>query len=985
MSTVQTLPWTMADVVPHEDIRKGELAMDTYAADLASVARDDPHAPRVYRDPRAFFEATYLTASLRSLLKDVVHVLSGGAGDRVLQLRTPFGGGKTHSLVALYHLAQHRGALAGMSDVANLPDPGPTRVAVLAGIELDPTSGRQTPNGGPLLRTLWGELAWQLGGRELYELVREQDQNRTAPGGEVLRRVLDGQPTLLLLDEVLVYVQKALNIIQGDTSYGRQVMVFLQTLTEVVRGLPRAAMVYSLQASAAEAFGDEGVLADLDKLVGRIDAKREPVSGDEVLRVVQRRLFENLGKEETRRTVASTYADLHRRVRENLATSDTERREAAAEAEQLEERILASYPFHPALIDLMYYRWGTLPSYQRTRGALQFLAQVIHAQWHGPTYRQVQPLIGPGDAPLEHEGVRGTLFSQVGERETYSSVLASDLTGSTARAAGVDERIAAESPGLSQIKVGTRLATAALLYSFGAREGEDRGIGETDLIMSSLAPGLDRMVLATALGDLRENLLYLHYTGRRYRFETQPNLNKLIADEARKFGGQEVLDRVKDELTARLGAPRGTPIWPPDGQAISDREPIFHVVYLGLDWAEKTQEVVERGIKDLVERRGNGMREFRNALAFAVPGRQAADKARAAARNLLGIESLVNQRTRFGFKPDQVEELRERQNNAGADLNGALRRLYEVVYLPKQADTPTAGGNGGSGPIGLELVDLRAELAQSPQVHARVMGALRNSVFATVTPERIVTLTRLGQPATAGTAGGVQALGAEQLVTYFFSYLGFPRLMNASVLRNAVAEGIEKSRFGYVAGIASTDQNGVPAVSDGRYVKFGGAVRAEELVLEPGAYLLAPSLAQQLQHIGMAATPPSGSALPQAGGTQAAHPLGGQLPGGGQIGNGRGTYTSTPTTIDGGAGVAVSLIGPDARPRRYRLRITGTAVQAFNAWDALSRLAEAAAQTHLTIDVVAEQPAGFDQVWVRNAVLEPLEEANIQVEARAEE
>src|SRR5262245_40346148 len=152
MSTAASVPWTSV-AVPHEDIRRHELAMDTYAVDLASVARNDPRAPRVYRDPRAFFEATYLTASLQALLRDVLHVLAGGAGDRVLQLRTPFGGGKTHSLVALYHLANSRNQVQDLPGVASLPLPGATRVAVLAGIELDPTSGRQLPNGGPLIRT----------------------------------------------------------------------------------------------------------------------------------------------------------------------------------------------------------------------------------------------------------------------------------------------------------------------------------------------------------------------------------------------------------------------------------------------------------------------------------------------------------------------------------------------------------------------------------------------------------------------------------------------------------------------------------------------------------------------------------------------------------------------------------------------------------------------------------------------------------------
>lgn len=420
MDAYQLKPWTQV-ATPHDDILRGELEMSTYAADLWAVVRDDPRCPKVYRDPQDFFEATYLTTALKKLLRDVLQVLGGGAGDRVLQLRTPFGGGKTHTLIALYHLATARNVL---TDLEELPDPGPVRVAVLHGLELDPHVGHR-PKDGPHLHTLWGELAWQLGGTEAYELVRAQDEGRTAPGGDVVRQLLSDGPTLILIDEALVYVQKAMAIPLHDSTLGRQVMVFLQTLTEVVRGLPQAAMVYSLQASVHEATGEEALLQDLDHLVSRVDAKREPVSGDEVTCVVQRRLFKDLGEEAVRQAVARAYAMLYQRLREGLGQTESERREAAHEAEVLQERILKSYPFHPDLLDLMYHRWGSLPSYQRTRGALQFLATNVYALWHNP--QTAQPLIGPGDVLVGDEAARGTFFSQVGEREHNTASLGAPL------------------------------------------------------------------------------------------------------------------------------------------------------------------------------------------------------------------------------------------------------------------------------------------------------------------------------------------------------------------------------------------------------------------------------------------------------------------------------------------------------------------------------------------------------------------------------
>jgi len=1000
----QLKPWTQF-ATPHDDILRGELEMSTYAADLWAVHRRDPQCPRVYREPHPFFEATYPTAALRSLLKDVLGVLAGGRGDRVLQLRTPFGGGKTHALIALYHLANSRQALSGMEDLAALPDPGPTRVAVLHGIALDPHVGRKI-EGGPHLRTLWGELAWQLGGAEAYALMEAQDQARTAPGGDVVRQLLGDQPTLILLDEVLVYVEKAKTIPIHDSTFGRQAMMFLHTLTEVIRGLPHAAMVYSLQASVHEAVGDEALLIDLDHLVSRIDAKREPVSGDEVMRVVQRRLFQDLGDPETQRTVARAYAQLYQRLREGIGETESQRREAAQEAEALEERILISYPFHPDLLDLMYHRWGSLPSYQRTRGALQFLACVVHALWQNP--QRAQPLIGPGDVPLTDEAVRGAFFSQVGEREHWTAVLEADLIGTKARVREVDRRVGQESPALAHLRVGTRLGTAAFLFSFGARSGEDRGVMEQELIASCLAPGLDRMVLAATLGDLREQLLYLWYTARRYRFETRPNLNKLIADAARQWKPEEVLDRVRDEVKKRLDAGRGAVLWPPDSAAIPDREAEFKVVYLDLDWAEKLEAEVDKGLRDWIENRDTIKREYKNALAFAIPARQPADQARVAARQVMAIESLLGQKKKFQFSDEQVEALEERKGTATSELDAALRQLYEAVRFPVPA-------REGQEAYRLETIDLRAQLFTSKEIHNRLLEALRNWVFDHVTPAKLVSLTRLGQSPEEG-APTVEYLPCEQMVTWFFSYLDFPKLFNIQPLQKCIARGITDKAFGYVAG-ASIDEEDHLLVSDPRYVCFGDSLNPDEIDLEAGTYLLSPDFASRL------VSPPAVDKGTVAGrvwldtdkdGVRGAEErgLGGLMvvfeQDGIEVGRAvtgtDGSYLSpplppgeikavvetgpgyTPTTADA---VEVSVAAQaQARadfglwaekppPGHYRLRVKADKTQTFIVFRVLQNLSDRAERMSVTFDIEAEAKEAFDQVWLRNAVEEPLDEADV--------
>ena len=535
---------------PHDDILSGDLEMAVFAADLGSVASAKPTAREVYRDPVAFFRATYLTASMRSLLDDVLGALAGSGGDRVLQLRTPFGGGKTHSLLALYHLATSRDRLRDLPETAGLPDPGPTHVAVLSGVDLDPSSPRD--HEGVVTRTLWGELACQLGGADAYLLVKEQDERRQAPGKDVLAALFPvDEPTLLLLDEVLAYVEKAKALTVGESTLGSQVLLFLQALTELVGTHPRAAMVYSLQKSVLEAAGDESLLLALDHLVTRVDAKREPVTGDEVMRVVQRRLFADLGSEEERKAVAVGYADLYRKYRRQLAETEEQRRDADLEADRFGERVLTSYPFHPALLDLMHQRWTTLPSYQRTRGALQFLATIVHALWNSDVEKL--PLIAPGDVLFGDEKVRSAFFSQVGDREGFSGVLERDLTGANASVREVDRRIGGESHKLLRLRVATRVASALMLYSFGGRTDEEKGVLENELVGALLGPDLDRNILTTALSDLRDELLFLHHTGRRYRFDKTPNLNHLLANETDKLTPEEVTQAVRAELERRIG------------------------------------------------------------------------------------------------------------------------------------------------------------------------------------------------------------------------------------------------------------------------------------------------------------------------------------------------------------------------------------------------------------------------------------------------
>lgn len=920
--------WKENGVIPHDDILGGNLQMDTYAADLWGVARADQHTPAVYREADQFFRQTYLTNSLRALLNDVLKVLNGGAGDRVLQLRTPFGGGKTHTLIGLYHVTKNRAKIVDL--LPDLPDPGECAVAAVQCEKFGVREGRVTDD-GLQIHTLWGEIAYQLGGAQGYAVLRNYDRNLTAPGGETLTQLLRGlrKPALILLDEVLNHVEAAQTVTVGESTLGRQLMIFLKSLTEAVSGSRNAALVYSLQASVREGLGAESLLTTLDHLVSRVDAKREPVSGAEVMRVVQRRLFKSLGDETAVRQVASAYAESFRKARQSAGgLSHDDQHQIAQDAERFAERVLESYPFHPDLLDLMYHRWGTLASYQRTRGALQFLASVVYDLWDRG--RDLQPLIGAGDVPLDGDNARNAFFTQVGERENYSSVLNADLIGSGARAARVDRRIASDSPALQRFRVGTRLATAAMLYSFGSREGEDRGVLESDLIQAATVPGLDRMILTTALNDLRSETLHLHYTGKRYRFDIQPNLNKLIDEEIRKLEGSEVEGRVRKMLESALAGARGAVIWPEHSGMVNDHVPMLQVVYLPFEWDGGLDEAgLHDKLTQWLEYAGSSRRDHKNSLVFAIPGYMARDNSLNAARELMAVEALTRQIRNYNV--DQ-QELKARHTTARERLERGMLSLYDRIALPIPEQTMYSW----------RFIELQSR--NETLLHDRVMGALRDGkhLFDSVTPDKLIALTGLNE---------AQVIKTADVANWFFSFFGFTRLSTADAVTNAIQRGVQDEKFGY-SSVWQLSENGFH-FPNREYVYIGRSLRSDEIDLDSGVLLIA-EVAREVTYVPPVVIPDEGA------------------------------DDSMPVQPD--PQLWPPIIEPPITESKKRFRLIARADKAkvFKVIRAVQNLMDKSDRVTMQIEIVAESNTQFDPVWLRNAVEEPLDEADVDAQTRLE-
>jgi hypothetical protein len=952
MTTHKLLPWTEV-VYLHSDVESGERAAATYAIDLGAVVAGDRYMPAVYRDARAFFRASYLTGGLRRLLREVLSRLAGTGpeGDRVLQLRSPFGGGKSHVLLALYHAVCDHAALAALPEALDLPDPGPVRVAWFDGEKFDAVAGKAVD--GQHVHTMWGWLGWQLaqsaGDPALFELVREHDERRVAPAGDVIQDLLAGGATLILLDEVLKYIERAYGQPVGESTLGCQTFDFLQNLSVEIAHAPRAVLIYSLQKSAREAMDNVRLLDILDGLTSRVDAKREPVTGEEILPVLHRRLLAREPDPDAAQSTAEAYAQVVTRMRMAQAADALGRRLAEDEDLQLRARLAVAYPFHPALIDLMRERWAAIPDFQRTRGALRFLATCLHAVKAGAG--SPRPLLGPGDIPLADTDVRYVFFTEVGQREAFQPVLQHDFTGPNARTRQIDERLARENPALSGVCAATRLGTAILMYSFGglprdpsAEEGETLppGVTESELLAASVGPDLDSITAQAVLKELRERCLYLHYDGARYVFKTIPNVTKLVEDEAENVRAEEVKAAIKAELERRLAGKGSVVVWPENNKQIPDRVPAFTTAYLPLEFADLDRPRQEAHALDLLSNHGEEPRRYRNALGLAVPDRGQVEPLRRAFLYLKAIERVESKKARLNLTKEQLAQLKERKATEDTAVESALRALYPAVWLP------SVGQGGG---LALEKVEAGGRPLQATGIHERLLELLTivppPHLFDSVTPSRIVDLMRLGESLQEGAPPRL-GIATKQVRDAFFEALGFPRLADEGAIRRAIAQGVREGSLAFVGLAGRVREEGGAYHVKREHVAFERILTTDEIDLEAGYLLLAAALPAEPELVPVPGTPPPVAPGPPAPGV---------------------TPPVTPTPPGP---------GPALPQTRVRLAFRLNRQQLYQSFQALGNLTEKAGTLDLTVQ--GESADGFDPVWLRNAVLEPLEEADIEVE-----
>lgn len=825
-------PWYKI-TTPRAEVREGRsFNPDEFAIALEQVIAGT--APVDYRDPKKFFSRTCFTRALREHTGMVLRRLSGLTENTapVLTLITQFGGGKTHTLTTLYHLARtgkKAGDFDGIDTVlreAGLTEVPTARVGVFVGNAWDPKPGRETP---------WLDVASQLAGDAGIATLGSAACS-TPPGTSAiadLARAAGGK-VLILFDEVLNFVNRHRDMADGFYA-------FIQNLTVAMTGTSGCAAVISLPRSQVEMTDhDREWQEKITKVVRRV--AKDLIANDEteISEVIRRRLFEDIGKESARKAVAKTFADWCFERRAQLPPEWTAVDSAATEAkarEYLRARFEACYPFHPATLSVFQRKWQALPQYQQTRGTLAMLAQwVSWAARESFRKARTEPLITLGSAPLDVGEFRAVVLGQLGEPRLAAAIdtdVASDHSHARALDAGSNGPLR---------DLHRRVGTAILFESSGGM-AQDRRLAHLPELRFALGePEIDTTSIDNAAVALESKAFFLRRVGTDgYRFGFQPTLKKVVSDRRASLDDDEDV-RKPAQGTVRKEFERGATLplifFPEEGSAVPD-SPRVTLVVLDPETEWNHGSPLEQKLADWTQRRGESPRLYPGSLIWCVkrPGRALREKV-----EIWQAWKKVEQEIGSGILGGEFEAAdRSRVSASAKDAADAARDEvwadYRFVFL---ADSQQKSG--------LKQIDLGAGHSSSSEtLCGRVITALKAEGL-------------LNESVGAGYLDrkwpeALKESGAWSLLSLRQSFLNgsLTRLVDPdTVLRKKIIEFVLAGDFG----LASGQQK------DGTYqrVWLDEPLPPEEIAFDAQMFLLRKDRAQALK--GSAGIAPSGEPYP---------------------------------------------------------------------------------------------------------------------------
>ncbi len=773
-------PWR--DVVtPHADVASGRYQQAEFAADLWQVHLGQ--GSDEYKKPAEFFRRTFLTESLKRLLVGGVQRIAGKGGDPVVQLQTNFGGGKTHSMLALYHLfsGASPSELAGVDAVlaeAGVKTLPKARRVVLVGNKISPGNPTTKPD-GTVVRTLWGELAYQLGGKKAFARIAKDDEKATSPGDVLRELFVEYGPCLVLVDEWVAYARQLHD--QSDLPAGsfETMFSFAQALTESAKLAKNCLLVVSLPASDTagsphtatddvEVGGIRGreALDRLRNVVGRLESSWRPATAEEGFEIVRRRLFEPPGGPEgfkQRDVTARAFADLYR--------SQAAEFPPECKSSDYEKRLQAAYPIHPEIFDRLYGDWSTLVKFQRTRGVLRLMAAVIHSLWEKGDRN---PLILPSTIPIDDGRVQSELTRYLSDN--WAPIIEKDVDGPSSLPLKIDSDI----PNLGKLHATRRVARTIYLGSAPMVAAAQRGIEDRRVKLGCVMPGESPAIFVDALRRLAAAATHLYQDGPRTWYSTQPNVTRQAEDRADQLRRDP--DKVAAELDARLRADllkrgdfsRVHPLPRTGADVPDDLDARLVVLPAEYPYGKESGSPAEVAAKAILESRGNTPRLYRNTLVFL-----AADKVRyqdldEALRKYLAWSAILAEKETLNLDPHQVRQAETQKKAANDAVIARLPETYQWALVPEQR-SPDA-------PVTWEAVKLSGSDALAVRASKRLSKdeLLLTSLGSTILRKHLDEV-----PLWRG-----DHVPVKQLVEDFAQYLYLRRLAGPDVLLQAMRDGI---------------------------------------------------------------------------------------------------------------------------------------------------------------------------------------------------
>lgn len=765
------LPWREV-VEPHQDVATGEFQQAEFAADLGKVHAGS--APSEYSNPKEFFSRTYLTDGLSTLLIGAAKRLSENGGDPVVELQTNFGGGKTHSMLALYHMVGETPAqdLPGLDQLLSkneLEVPKTVSRAVLVGTSRGPQDVL-TVEGKREIRTTWGELAWQLGGAEAFDMIAENDANGIAPGSNLLEAIFKKcAPCLILIDEWVAYLRQIYKVEGLPSGSFDANLSFVQSLTEAVKASPGTLLVASLPASQIEVGGEGGqeALARLKQTFSRVESSWRPASQEESYEIVRRRLFKEIPgdrhhhKDNTLKQFAKLYRENSNDFPQGCSDEDYRR------------KLDKAYPIHPELFDQLYTSWGALEKFQRTRGVLRLMAQVIHELWMS---NDPSVMIMPGSVAISSARVEPELLHYLDVN--WQSIIAGDVDGASSTPYKIDQ----SAPNLNRYSATRRVARVIFMGSAPTYKEENRGLDDKQINLGVVQPGERPAIFGDALRRLTNQAKFMHSDLGRYWYSMSASLNRLAADRAGQLEDALILVTIDRELATYVNGigDRGhfdaVQVSPSSSADVPDEAGGVRAVVLGVAHPHTGREGSEALVeaKDILMQRGSTPRVYRNTLVFLGAESRQLDSLKDAVRSALAWDSIVKDDKRLDLKKSDIALAEAKLSEAKETMKTRLRECWCYLIYPHQENA-------------------QAEVEWASSKIPAQDGLLSRASKKLVSDEGLLPElgpTRLDRDLQRYIWNGKAHLPLKDLWEYLNRYTYLPRLKDKSVLVKAVQAAV---------------------------------------------------------------------------------------------------------------------------------------------------------------------------------------------------